>query len=101
MVSKEVLNIVLAVVVLWVGIFLCWALYYAARILQQGYNMLKGVNDRIKKIDEAVQSIRERFEHSATYLGLVAEGVKELAKYIIERRHEAPKKRKKVESATK
>ncbi len=93
MISKEVLNIVLAVVILWVGIFTCWVLYYAAKILQQGYKIMSGVNDRIKKIDEAVQSIRERFEHSAAYFGLVAEGVKELAKYIIEKRRESPKKR--------
>ena len=96
MTSRDILNIVLSVCALWISIFLCWLLYYAAQVTRQGYHVIKDFNKKLQRIDDAVQSIRQKFEHSSMYLGLVAEGVKELAKYLIEKKknYSAKKKRK-------
>lgn len=76
--SKDFLNIAIAVAVLGVAGFSCWAIYYFARILQQAFKIVKEMRDRISKIDELIKTLKEKIEHSTSYLLLIGEGVKKL-----------------------
>lgn len=76
--SKDLLNIAIALGVLSLAGFSSWAIYYLARILQQGFRVVKEMRDRINKLDELIQSIKDKIEHSTSYLLLIGEGVKKL-----------------------
>lgn len=76
--SKDILNIAIAASVLSLAGFSSWAVYYLARILQQGFKAAKEMRDRVNKLDELIKTIKEKVEHSTSYLLLIGEGVKKL-----------------------
>jgi CHASE3 domain sensor protein len=76
--SGDLLNIVLAFCVLWFTIFVVWFIYYLAMMMRQAYKMTKEMHDRINKVDEIFQTVKDKIEHSASYLVLIGEGVKKL-----------------------
>jgi len=80
--SKDLLFIVIAFCVLWLTIFVAWFIYYLAMIMRQAYQATKDMRERINKIDEIIQSLKEKIEHSASYLSLISEGVKKIAEVV-------------------
>ncbi|MBI4779680.1 hypothetical protein HY797_04520 [Candidatus Falkowbacteria bacterium] len=93
--SRDLLNIIIALSVLLFTIFSCWAIYYLARILQQTFKAVKETRERLNKFDELVKMIKEKIEHSASYLPLIGEGVKKLVE-IMRARAEKKKRSKKA-----
>ncbi|MFA5359744.1 MAG: hypothetical protein WC349_02175 [Patescibacteria group bacterium] len=91
--SHDLLNIVIALSVLLFTIFSCWAIYYLARILQQMFKVIKETRDRLNKFDELVKMVKEKIEHSASYLPLIVDGVKKLVD-LMKSRAEKKKKSK-------
>jgi len=83
--SKDLLFIVIAFCVLWLTIFIAWFIYYLAMIMRQAYQATKDMRERINKIDEVIQSLKEKIEHSASYLGLISEGVKKITEVVKEK----------------
>lgn len=83
--SQDLLNIVIALCVFLFTIFVCWSIYYFARILQQTFRVIKEMRDRINKIDEVVKAFKEKIDHSSSYLLLIGEGVKKLVEVIQEK----------------
>ncbi|MFH0955912.1 MAG: hypothetical protein V1801_01705 [Candidatus Falkowbacteria bacterium] len=94
--SRDLLNIIIALSVLLFTVFSCWAIYYLARILQQFFKVLKETRDRLNKFDELVKMVKEKIEHSASYLSLIMEGVKTLVE-LMKNRAEKKKRSKKIE----
>ena len=42
------------------------------------------IKDMVYKIDEIIKSLKEKIEHSASYLGLISEGVKKITEVVKE-----------------
>lgn len=76
--SHDLLNIVLAFCALWLAIFLGWFIYYMAMMMREVYKMTKEMHTRINKVDQLIDTLKEKFEHSASYLLLIGEGIKKL-----------------------
>jgi len=91
--SKDLLYVVISISVLLFTIFSCWALYYCARILQQMFRAVKEMHDRLGKLDELIKTLKEKIEHSASYLFLIGEGIKKMVE-ILRTRGEKKKKKK-------
>ena len=94
--SKDLLYVVISLCVLLLTFFSCWAIYYMARILGQMFKMIKEVSDLFKKIDELMKVLKEKIDHSASYLYLIGEGVKKLVE-LMKDRGEKKRKTKKAE----
>jgi len=74
--SKDVLNVSLAI---WTGllaIFLCWGLYYVIAVLRDVRKISKGVQDKMRKVDEIINKIQEKIEKTSSNIGLMTELVK-------------------------
>ncbi len=93
--SKDLLNIVIAFCILWLSIFVAWFIYYLAMIMRQAFHIIKEMRDRMHKVDEVIKSIKEKIEHSTSYLALIGEGVKKLVEVIKEHTEKDRKKKKK------
>ena len=93
--SRDLLNIVIAFCILWLSIFIAWFIYYLAMITRQAFHIVKEMRDRMHKVDEIIKSIKEKIEHSTSYLALIGEGVKKLVEVIKERTEKDKKKRRK------
>ena len=83
--SKDILYLAIALAVLSLAGFSSWAIYYFARIMQQGFKIAQEMRDRISKVDELIRTIKEKVENSSSYLLLIGEGVKKLVEVIRER----------------
>lgn len=59
------------------------------------FRVIKETRDRLTKLDELFSALKERIEHSASYLFLIGEGVKKLVELMKERGEK--KKRSKKE----
>ncbi|MFH1255255.1 MAG: hypothetical protein V1667_02185 [bacterium] len=92
--SRDLLNITIALSILLFTFFSCWAIYYLAKILQQFFKVIKEVRDRLNKFDELMKVIKEKIDHSASYLFLIGEGVKKLVEAIKERSDKKKKSKK-------
>lgn len=80
--SKDLLYVVIAFCVLWLTIFIAWVIYYLAMIMRQVYQVIKEMRERINKVDEIIKALKEKIEHSASYLVLISEGVKKLVEVV-------------------
>jgi hypothetical protein len=80
--SKDILNIVIAVSIFGIAFFLCWGMYYLNMSLRQIFKAVREMRDRFHKIDELTDAIKEKIDHSASYLFLIGEGVKKLVEVI-------------------
>ncbi|MDD4271601.1 MAG: hypothetical protein PHF50_02240 [Patescibacteria group bacterium] len=94
--SRDLLNIIIALSVLLFTIFSCWALYYLARILQQFFKVVKETRDRLNKFDELVKMLKEKIEHSASYLPLIFEGIKKLVELLKNRAEKKKRSKREV-----
>jgi len=48
--SQDLFYLVLAFCVLWLTVFLCWALYYMIRMLKQTNQFLEDVKQKIERV---------------------------------------------------
>jgi hypothetical protein len=94
--SKDILFLVLAFCVLWFTAFACWALWYVITMLRAASKVVGDVRDKLKAIDEAIRGVREKVEHSANYLGILASSLKIIMSYFEDRKEEMKKKAKKI-----
>lgn len=76
--SKDLLYVVIAFCVLWLTIFLAWFIYYLAMLMRQVFLATHDMRERIKKVDEVIKVLKEKIEHSVSYLLLIGEGMKKL-----------------------
>ena len=83
--SKDILNIAIAAAIVGLAGFSCWAVYYFARILQQVFAVIKDMRSRLHKIDELIKTVKDKLEHTTSYLLLISEGVKRLVDVIKEK----------------
>ena len=83
--SQDLLNIVIAVSVLGLAFFICWAIYYVVMIFRQIFKVVREMRDRLHKMDDFLQSLKEKVEHSTSYLLLISEGVKKMSEILKDR----------------
>ncbi|MDD4901241.1 MAG: hypothetical protein PHS62_04000 [Patescibacteria group bacterium] len=92
--AQDLLYVAIALAVLLLAIFTCWAIFYLAMILRQSFQVVKEMRDRLHKVDELVEALKEKITHSASYLLLIGEGVKRLVE-VMQNRGEKKETRKK------
>lgn len=83
--SQDLLYIIVSISILCLAIFISWAVYYLAMILKQFFQATKEMRDRLHKVDTVVDTIKEKIEHSTSYLFLIGEGIKKLVEVIKDR----------------
>ncbi|PIR13075.1 hypothetical protein COV49_03365 [Candidatus Falkowbacteria bacterium CG11_big_fil_rev_8_21_14_0_20_39_10] len=95
--TQDILNLVKAGAVGLLAIFICWAIYYFAMIMRQILKVIKEMRERLQKVDEVLKTLKEKIEHSTSYLLLIGEGMKKLVEVARDYtgKEKAKKKRKK------
>ncbi|MBI5466140.1 MAG: hypothetical protein HY974_02545 [Candidatus Kerfeldbacteria bacterium] len=86
--SADVLNLSLAISVLGLAFLLSWILVYFIMIVRRLVNVLRGIEQSLAKLESFFSAAKDKIENSASYLSVVALGIKELMRYLIERREE-------------
>ncbi|HUT22287.1 MAG TPA: hypothetical protein VMX18_02655 [Candidatus Bipolaricaulota bacterium] len=84
--SKDVLYIVLSFCLIWLTAFLCWALFYLTRLLKQSNEVVSEVRDKLEDFFDALERVKEKIESGLQIAGVVSDGVKNLVKYLADKR---------------
>lgn len=82
--SKDILYLAIAFSVLTVSVFFAWLLYYFVMIAKSLYGAIVSMRERVHKIDQTIDAIKEKVEHSTSYLLLIGEGIKKLVELAME-----------------
>ena len=84
--TRDILFITLAIAIA-VGMgFWVWLLYYLIQIIRSVHGMVEDFRDRLRTIDEILQTIKDKLTSTHTQLTFLAEGVKQLLAFIQTRR---------------
>lgn len=92
--SLDLLYLGLFVAVALVAIFLCLVLLYLALMVKNVYEVFRSFRKKMDLLDEVLKTLKEKIEHSATYLGLLVEGVGKLVEYLKEKKEKQKEKKK-------
>ncbi|MCX6740086.1 MAG: hypothetical protein NTZ49_02560 [Candidatus Parcubacteria bacterium] len=93
--TKDILFLVLAFVVLLLTIFLCWALYYLTMILREFKKITFDVRRKIVLVETVINALKERIEHTSSYMKLLVESAGNIVEFLKDRKDEKDKKKKK------
>ncbi len=85
------LYVVLAFSVLWLTIFISWMLYYVIMMLRQANLLVTSFKEKVEKVSQAIERIREKFDHSSAYLGIIGKAVEKLVEFVGERKKKSKK----------
>ncbi len=92
--SKDILNLSLAISVFGLAFLLGWILVYFIVIIRRMVQILAGVEQSLRKVEDFMTAAREKLDHSTSYLSMLAMGAKELVGYFMAKRAKAPGKKK-------
>lgn len=92
--SQDILNIAKTAAVIGLSTITFIFVYYLVRIIRELFKMVEEMRDRINKIDELIQSVKEKIEHSTSYLLLISEGIKKVVEIAKDYSGTSKKKKK-------
>ena len=93
--SRDILNLVIALSVFLVSVAIAWFIFEIAVIVRRMRKLTDAVGERLEKIDDAIHSIKEKLGSTAASLGFLAEGARQLIKYVVEKKMERGRTRRK------
>jgi len=76
--SQDILNIAKTVAVIGLSVMSCIFIYYLIRIVREVFKMAEGVRSSIDKVDDLIQTVKDKIEYSTSYLLLISEGMKKV-----------------------
>jgi hypothetical protein len=92
--SKDLLFIILGVSIFGFTVFICWAIYYVVMMLRQANDMLTEFRANMKRLEEVLGGIKEKIEHSASYLSLLVEVARQGLTFMREKKEKKGRKSK-------
>jgi len=87
--SGDILNIILAISIATLTIFLCWAIYYFIASAQRIYSLVRKVESGVSKAEEILDIARNKLKNSRAYFIILGEIVKQAMEFVKEKQ---PKK---------
>ena len=78
--SLELLWLVLAFVVLWVGVFVCYAVWQAVKLIRSANDMLGELKLSIGRVEKAMHGMKAKMEQGGEHLGGMAQHVQDFVK---------------------
>jgi CHASE3 domain sensor protein len=92
--SKDILNLAIAFAVIFLSLIFAWLLYYFIMMSRQMFQVIREMRERINKIDEVARALKEKIEHSSSYLVLIVEGIKKLVEVVRDRNEKKARRKK-------
>jgi len=84
--TKDLLFVVLAFCVLWITIFISWLLYYWIALFRDAEGLVRQLKSAVTKVEDVTHTIKDKFEHSAASLTILAQAVKEIVMWAMQER---------------
>jgi len=98
--SKDLLNIVIALAVLWLTVFLCWMIYYMAMILKKINEVMEKVTSTLDAIAGFFTKAKEKVNSVGTTLAAAMEIGKKVVALVKEKQEKKRTARKNKSETT-
>lgn len=92
--SLDILNLILAVCILVLTFFLCWAMFYFIKSVQRINRVTKMIEGGIIKIDEILDIAKDKLKNSSAYFMILSEVAKKAMEFVQEKRSSFKEARK-------
>lgn len=86
--SIDILNLVLAVCIICLSFFLCWAIYYFVVSAQMIHRLIKRVEFGVAKVEDVIETAQDKLRNSSAYFMILAEIAKKAMEFVKEKRAE-------------
>jgi hypothetical protein len=93
---QDLFYLVAAVCLVWITVFLCWALFEIGRLGKQANDVVSDTREKIGRVEDAASNLVEKLTSVSSYVGLIAEWGKQLAGYVGEHKEEGRRGKKKL-----
>lgn len=84
--SRDILFLTLALAIAVATGFWVWLLFYFIQIIRSVHSMVDDFRERLRTIDEILQTIKEKLTSTHAQLSFLADGLKQLLTFINNRR---------------
>ncbi|HOZ36879.1 MAG TPA: hypothetical protein PLR18_03570 [bacterium] len=93
--SRDLLFISLAACAIVFTTFACWLLYYFIAVIKDVRGVTKSVKNKIDLLDEILNALKDKINSTASYVGLIVNGMEKVVDYVQKRKPtaNAPKKK--------
>ncbi|HLD28247.1 MAG TPA: hypothetical protein VJB67_01390 [Patescibacteria group bacterium] len=91
--SKDLFWIVLTFVILWIGIFMGWGVFYIALILKDLRGVTKSIRKKMNMLDQILEMIKSKVESTASYLPPLIEAGGKIMEHFKEKKKTAKSKK--------
>ena len=99
--SKDILNLVLAVSVIGISVFICWFLYYIIASIRKLHDVVNLFQKTLRSANELVENAKKKLKNSSTHLKLIGMLVKKVAEEIRNKKRRKRKTNTKASTDTK
>ena len=76
--SLDILWLTIAAGIALLTVFFCWGIFYVVQIIRRSAKMFKGAEQMIENINEVIKATKEKIEHGAAYVSVIADGIKKV-----------------------
>ena len=80
--SNDLLNIILAVAVVWITVFVCWPLYYVIRTIHDLRSITKNMSHTSTLFIEFLDELKDKLVIAATSSQVISKATTELVDHV-------------------
>lgn len=91
--SKDILNLAIAFAILWIAIFICWAMYYLIVMLKNVSKMTVSVREKLELVDNILKLVKDKLETGSNHMAMVTDTVIKLAGFMMEKQRSGATKK--------
>lgn len=93
--SSDILNLVLAICIIALTVFLCISLYYLISSIRKTHRVIKMVEGGVSKAEAVINIVNDKIKSGGAYLMILGEVAKRAMDYFSEKKSEEKEKAKK------
>lgn len=93
--SIDILNLVLAVCIVFLSFFVCWAIYYFVVSAQMIHHLVKRIELGVTKVEGVIETAQDKLRNSSAYFMILGEIAKKAMEFVQEKRAEKKTSKKK------
>ncbi len=93
--STDLLKIIIAFCILWLTVFICWAMYYLVMMLKDFSRMAHSVREKLEVADKILKLVQQKLERGSDHMAIIADSAIKLVGFIMEKQKKEPTDKKK------
>jgi len=86
--SKDILYLVISFCILWLTVFLCWAIYYFGKVLKNANEVIEEFRMRIEALTNAVDFVHSKVDQLANLMTMATSGMGGLVRKVASKKAE-------------